>query len=90
MKVTRIPANTNIEFFTELATRQYCCDNVTMFSGHKVVVIAILLYLLELLHPVTKTKIFFKFVLVPDALLRCRVVVVAKQKNCRMPSYAFL
>ena len=23
--------------YAELGTRQYCCDNVTMFSGHKVV-----------------------------------------------------
>ena len=39
---------------SELGMRQFCHDNVTMFSGHKVVcnlfVIAILLYFLWLPH----------------------------------------
>ena len=61
---------------SELGTQQFCRDNVTMLSGPQLFVIAILLYLLWLPH------------LVPEAILRCRVVVVTKLKNCHVPSSA--
>ena len=32
------------------------------------------------------TETFFEFFLVPEALLRCRFVVVKKQNNCLVPS----
>ena len=47
---------------------------------------AFLLYSLWQLHLVTETLIVFEFFLFPEALLRCRVVVVAKIKNCSVPS----
>ena len=73
---------------TELGTRQYCRDNVTIFNT-KLFVFAILLYLLWLLHPDTETKIFLDFF--SDhwgsiTLSGCCVVVIAKLKNCRVPS----
>ena len=36
----------------------------------------------------TKTFTFFEFYLVPEVLIHCRVVAVAKLKNCREPSSA--
>ena len=45
---------------SEVGTRQHCRDNVIMFSRHKV--IALLLYLLWLLHLVTGTITFLDFV----------------------------
>ena len=65
----------------ELGTRQHCCDNVTMIAGLKVVGFSILLYLLWQLRLDTKTSIFFEICLIPEALLLCRVVVVAKLKK---------
>ena len=76
----------------ELGTRQYCRDNMTMFSDHKYVsycyiiifvmcVIGILLYLLRPLHPDTETKIFIKLILVPAALLRCPVVSLSLSRS---------
>ena len=62
------------------------------FQATTLFVIAILLYFLWLLLLDTKTLIFFTFVLVFEALLCCSVVVVAKLKNCPVPSsghYAF-
>ena len=56
----------------ELGMPQRCRDNVTMF----------LVWLLHL-----DTEAFSQFFLVPDALLRCRVVaVVAQVYNCRVLS----
>ena len=79
---------THCEMTTELGTRQYCRDNVTIFNT-KLFVFAILLYLLWLLHPDTETKIFLDFF--SDhwgsiTLSGCCVVVIAKLKNCRVPS----
>ena len=34
----------------------------------------------------TETLTFFEFFLVPEDLLRCRVVLVAKLESCRVPS----
>ena len=48
--------------------------------------IAILLYLLWLSHLDTEAQLFFDFFLVPEAILCCRNVVVAKLKDCRVPS----
>ena len=70
----------------ELGTRQFCLDNATLFSGHKAVIFCNITVFAWLLHLDTQIEIFFEFCLVPEALLRCRVVVVAKLKNCRMPS----
>ena len=64
---------------TELGTRQQCWDNVAIFSGNKtVIVIALCQHLMLLLHLETETLTFFEFFLVPQALLRCRVVFIAK------------
>ena len=46
---------------------------------------ALLLYVFVV---ATEALTFLKFCLVPEVLLRCRVVVVAKLKNCRVPSSA--
>ena len=54
------------------------------FQATKLLVIAWFLYSLRLLHLDTKTLNFFEFILVPKALLRCRVV--ATLCNCRLPS----
>ena len=54
------------------------------FQGTKLFVIAILLYLLWL--PNLDSESFSGPWLVLEALLRCPVVVVAKLKNCRVPS----
>ena len=53
--------------------------------------IPILLYLLWLPHLDTEAELFFNFFLVPDcmvpeAILRCRVVVVAKLKIVASPA----
>ena len=81
-----------ITFLSVPGTRPHCRDNVTIFSGHKVVGYGILaiLYSLWLLHLDTETLTFFEFCVVSEALLRCRVVVFTKLKNCRVPSSAFL
>ena len=53
----------------------HCRDNVTLFSGHKVVGygIALLLYALRLLHLYTETLTFFELFLILEGLLsRCR------------------
>ena len=55
-----------------------------MFSATLLLVIELFLYSLRLLHLDTKTLNFFEFILVPKALLRCRVV--ATLYNCRVPS----
>ena len=54
--------------------QSWACDNVTALSGHKLFVIAFLLYSLWLLYLDTETanlNIFLIF-LVPETLLRCR------------------
>ena len=71
---------------TELGTRQSCRVNVTMFSGHTAVCYCnITIFVVD-----TKTLLFFAFFLVPEALLRCRAVVVVKLKVCCVPSSAKL
>ena len=69
---------THCERTTELGTRHYCRDNVTIFNT-KLFVFAILLYLLWLLH-------FFSDHWGSITLSGCCVVVIAKLKNCRVPS----
>ena len=77
-----------VPYWPELGKRPHCRDNVTRFSGHKIVMVtAILLYSLWLLNLDTETLIFFEFFLVPETLWRC--LVVAKVKNCRVPSSAY-
>ena len=56
------------------------------FQATKLYVTSILLHLVWLLRLETETLLFFDFFLVPEGLLRCRVVVVAKLYNCRVPS----
>ena len=77
-----------VPYWPELGKRPHCRDNVTRFSGHKIVMVtAILLYSLWLLNLDTETLIFFEFFLVPETLWRC--LVVAKVKYCRVPSSAY-
>ena len=52
-----------------------------MFSGLKVVEFCILLDSFWQLHLDTETLTFFEFFIVPEALLRCRVVTKAKAKK---------
>ena len=60
----------------------HCLDNVTMFSGQKTDY-CVCVYS----HLDTRALTFFVFFLVPEALLRCHVVVVAQLKMCLVPSY---
>ena len=77
-----------VPYWPELGKRPHCRDNVTRFSGQKIVMVtAILLYYLWLLNLDTETLIFFEFFLVPETLWRC--LVVAKVKYCRVPSSAY-
>ena len=50
----------------------------------KMLIITLCLCLLRLLY--TQALTFFGFFLVTGSILRCRVVVVAKLDNCRVPS----
>ena len=59
------------------------------FKATKLLVIALLLYSLWQLHLDTKTLTFFTFFRVPEALLRCRVVIVAKLNNRNVPSSVY-
>ena len=68
----------------ELGPLDSCCDNVTMFSGQKLLLLAAWLYSLCLLHLDTEAFTCFVFLLVIEALTRCRVVVVAKLKHCHI------
>ena len=60
-----------------------CRDNVTIFSGQQLVD-----YCLRSIISTILTNEALKLVkcVVPDALLHCRVVFVAKLKNCRVLS----
>ena len=77
----------------ELGTRQFCRNNVTMFSGHKVVCICnFTIFVVATPARHWGLTIFRNFSgpwLILEALLRCHVVVVAKLKNCRVPSSGF-
>ena len=71
---------------SELGTRQDCRDNMTMFSGHKVVFyckVAIFVVAIPSTHRDLNT---FNIFLLPEALLRCRVNLSRSYKNCRLPS----
>ena len=63
----------------ELGTRQLCCDNVTLFSGHKIDAFCIM-FIFVVATPFRYRDLNISHIcfLVPKALLRCRVVVVAK------------
>ena len=86
------PVDHKGDLLAQLRTRQHWRDNVTMFSGHyrDGYRIAFCLYFLWLLHLDSETITCFRFYQVPGALLSCRVVVVAKLNNCRVPSSAYL
>ena len=64
-----------------VATKWPCYHSTKLF------VVAILLYLLLLPHLDTEAQLFFDFCLVPEAILRCRVV--AKLNNCCVPSSVY-
>ena len=74
----------------ELGTRQFCRDNVTIFSGPKVVCYChfnLFVVATTSRHwGLTIFRLFSSPWLVPEAMLHCRVVVVAKLKSCRVPS----
>ena len=63
-----------------------------MFLGQNIVCIIVLLYVyircVYLLYLDTDALKFVVYFLVAEALLRCRVIVVAMLNNCRVPSYA--
>ena len=62
--------------------------HVTMFSGQKLLLIALWLYSLWLLHLDTEALTFFEFFFVTKALTCCCVVIVAQLNNWRVPSSA--
>ena len=77
---------------SELGTRQHCRDNVTMFSGLKVVGFTIAtIFVVSTQSTVCRHRDhnIFQIFPVPEALLCCRVVIVAKLKHCRLPSSVF-
>ena len=57
-------------------------NHMTMFSGHRVFGYFIIIIFVV----ATPFFTFFEILFVPDALLRCRDVVVAKLRNCRVKS----
>ena len=69
-----------------ILSRQH--DHVFRLNTTQLLFIAILLNLFGYPIYTPRYKYFFKFFLVHDALLRCRVIVVAKLKNCRVSSSA--
>ena len=78
----------------DLGTRQHVLarDNVTIFHDNNLLIIACCLYFVQLLHSDTKALKFFKCFLVTEALIRCRVDVVAKIKKlwrAQLCSYTF-
>ena len=75
---TKYPCTALFEWrFAELGTRQFCRDNVTMFSGHKVVIYNNITVFVWLLHLDTlRSKYFSIFFLVPEDLLRSPVVAL--------------
>ena len=78
-------------FLSELGTRQFCRDNVTMLSGHKVVCnwhFTIFIVATPSGHGGLTIFRFSGPWLVLEALLRCRVFIVAKLKCFRVPSSA--
>ena len=73
---------------TQQKLQSWARDNVVKFSGQIIGDFCIVstVYSLRLFHLDTEVFTFFGFFLVTEALLRCRVVVVAKLNNCRMLS----
>ena len=73
----------NFLFFPELGTRQHCRDNVTMSSDLKVVgFCSFTIFVVATPSTVdTETLIFFEFFLVPEVLLRCRVVALSLSRS---------
>ena len=59
---------------SELGTRQHCRDNVTMFSGKKLLIKALCQCSLWLLHWDTEAFTFFVLFLVSEAPFLCRFV----------------
>ena len=77
---------TSIVGYTRINSQSWARNNTvaTMwpcFQATQLLVTALLQYSLWLLHLDTETLTYFEFSLVPEALLRCRVVVVAKLKK---------
>ena len=70
--------------------RQHCRDNLTLFSGHIVDVGYCFRTIFFVATPLRHgDETFFEFFSVAEALLRCRrIVIVAKQENCHVPSSA--
>ena len=78
---------TTVYYKAELGTQQHCRDNVTMFSGQKN---CCLLHYVHVrfgypIYTPGPYHLSYLFV-VTKALLRCRDVIVAKQKKCRVSS----
>ena len=67
----------------ELGTRQYCRDNVTMFSGQKVVCYCNITIFVVATSSRHRDLNIFRIFLVPRAL---QYYVVPKLKNGRVPS----
>ena len=79
LSLTTIPSH--FVYSPELGTRQYRRDNVTMCSGHRVVCycnVTIFIVITPYRHRYLNIFLIFS---VPETLLHCRVVVVAKLKN---------
>ena len=82
--------------YTELGTQQFCRNNVTMLSGHKVVCIChftIFIVATPSRHwgPNYFSIFFWSLTglwgyINNITLSRCRIVIVAKLKDCRVPS----
>ena len=76
-------------FFQSWARGNTAAITWSCFQNTKLLVTAILLSSLYLLHLNTEKFNIFEFFLVPEALLCCRVVVVAKLNNFRLPCSDF-
>ena len=68
--------------------RQHCRDTVTMFSGHTIVGYCIMSFRCGYSIWTPKPLKKIEFFLVLETLLRCRVDVVAKLNNSKVPSSA--
>ena len=82
---TFLKAWSSVLLLAELGTRQFCHDNVTMFSGHKVVCncqFTIFVVATPSRHwGLTIFRIFSGPWLVPEALLHCRVVTLSLSQS---------
>ena len=72
-----------------MGMRQFCGDNVTMLSGHKVVCNChFTIFIVATPSRHWSLTIFFIFFLVPEALLRCRIVELSRCCCCEAKKFS--